>query len=230
MPVSILTFQDVTMHFAKDGAPGRLVLDGVSCELAPRSIVSLVGRSGSGKSTLLHLAAGISVPVSGSVRLADQELSHLGEADRTTLRRNHVGLVFQFFHLLSHLSVLENVSLPGWVAGCDNNTLASRAADLLERVGLQDRADDPVGKLSGGEMQRVAICRALVLSPSLILADEPTGSLDESTGRQVMDLLVEMVRKEGCGLLYATHSSDLAGAADVTWHLRDGRLEKEDRR
>ena len=128
--------------------------------------MALVGRSGSGKSTLLHLAAGILVPTEGSVFLAGNELSSLNEQGRTDLRSRYLGLVFQFFHLLPHLSVIENVSLPGWVAGTDNKIASARAQELLSRVGLADRATDAVGKLSGGEMQRVALCRALLLGQS----------------------------------------------------------------
>jgi ABC-type lipoprotein export system ATPase subunit len=136
-----------------------------------------------------------------------------------------VGLVFQFFHLLPHLSVSENVALPGWVAGRPGAEVSRRAVELLERVDLSDRAGDPVALLSGGEMQRVAICRALLLRPDLVLADEPTGSLDDQTGRQVMDLLLEMVAAEGGTLLYVTHSRELAAMAGRSWRLHDGKLE-----
>jgi putative ABC transport system ATP-binding protein len=227
---AVLEFHNIGMRFEQAGAPGRQVLDGVSFSLAAGDTASLVGRSGSGKSTLLHLAAGISVPTTGQVHLAGQDLGKLDEQARTSLRRRHVGLVFQFFHLLPHLSVGENVALPGWVAGRKDGDLAARTRELLGRVGLLDRAGDPVARLSGGEMQRVAICRALLLAPDLVLADEPTGSLDDQTGRQVMDLLLEMVKLEGGTLLYVTHSRELAGAAGRTWRLHDGRLQDGDHR
>src|SRR5258705_12262994 len=131
-----------------------------------------MGRSGSGKSTLLHLAAGIDTPTEGRVLLDGEDLTAIGDTRRTLLRRNRVGIVFQFFHLLPHLSVAENVALPEWIAG-GRADLGSRVTELLERVGLADRAGDPVERLSGGEMQRVAICRALLRKPSLLLADEP---------------------------------------------------------
>jgi putative ABC transport system ATP-binding protein len=215
------------MHYTAGDAPCRQVLDGVSFALQPGQTLSLKGRSGSGKSTLLHLAAGISTPTAGTIHLAGHDLSSGSEQNRTRLRSRYVGLVYQFFHLLPHLSVGENVALPGWVAGRDNRQTNERVGQLLDRVELLDRIDDPVARLSGGEMQRVAICRALLLAPRLVLADEPTGSLDDQTGRQVMDLLMEMVRAEGGSLLYVTHSSELATAADLVWRLHDGRLETE---
>jgi len=186
--------------------------------------VALVGRSGSGKSTLLHLAAGIAVPTAGRIRLGGVDLTTCTEKQRTTVRGRDVGLVFQFFHLLPHLTVGENVALPGWVAGQGRTRLGQRAAELLDRVELADRRDDPVAKLSGGEMQRVAICRALLRSPRLILADEPTGSLDDHTGAQVMELLHELVRQEGGTLLYVTHSRKMTAGADAIWELHDGVL------
>lgn len=224
MNAPVLEFQEITMDYGQGSQPIRRVLDAVSFALPAGKTAALVGRSGSGKSTLLHLAAGILVPTAGQVRLAGDELSSLGEQGRTHLRSRYLGLVFQFFHLLPHLSVGENVALPGWVAGTPAGQNEARAAALLDRVGLADRARDPVGKLSGGEMQRVAICRALLLSPRLVLADEPTGSLDDATGRLIMDLLLEMVRDEGGSLLYVTHSRELARDADETWELHDGRL------
>ena len=228
MSSPVLDFRNVTMQYGADKTQRRQVLTDVSFKLKPGSTVALVGRSGSGKSTLLHLAAGILVPTSGSVLLAGNELSSLNEQGRTDLRSRYLGLVFQFFHLLPHLSVIENVSLPGWVAGTDNKIASARAQELLSRVGLADRATDAVGKLSGGEMQRVALSRALLLRPKLILADEPTGSLDDTTGRQIMDLLMEMVLAEGGSLLYVTHSKELAQTADLLWELHDGILQVGD--
>ncbi len=224
MKKPVLEFQNISMQYGADPSQSRQVLSGVSFQLEAGRHVSLVGRSGSGKSTLLHLAAGILIPTTGSVHLAGQEISSLKEQQRTDLRSRYLGLVFQFFHLLPHLSVGENVALPGWVAGAPKTETSSRVKELLSRVALADRADDPVGKLSGGEMQRVAICRALLLRPKLVLADEPTGSLDDATGGQIMDLLLEMTEAEGGSLLYVTHSRQLAQAADHVWELHDGQL------
>jgi ABC-type lipoprotein export system ATPase subunit len=225
MPDPVLAFQDVSMSYPTPDRQGRQVLRSVSFELPERAAVALVGRSGSGKSTLLHLAAGISTATSGRVLLGDTDLSRGSETDRTALRRQKIGLVFQFFHLLQHLSILENVAVPGWIAADDGSRTQSRARELLERVGLFDRRDDPVGKLSGGEMQRVALCRALLRRPALILADEPTGSLDDKTGRDVLELLLQLVRDEGSSLLLVTHSHELATCADQVWQLQDGRLD-----
>lgn len=222
-----LSFRDVTMQYARGGArPGR-VLDRVNLDLPAACSVALVGPSGSGKSTLLHLAAGILTPTSGKILLNGREISNLDENERTVLRRRSLGLVFQFFHLLPHLTVAENIALPAWVAGTAGGEVTARLDRLLERVGLADRRDDAVGRLSGGEMQRIAICRALLLKPRLVLADEPTGSLDEKTGGRIMDLLLEMVAAEDGALLYVTHDNDLAARADRLWHLHDGRLGTE---
>jgi len=224
---SVLSFGQVAMTYHAPGQPDREVLRDVTFDLAPGRSAALVGRSGSGKSTLLHLAAGIAVPTGGRVTLTGHDLGARSEKERTVLRREAVGLVFQFFHLLPHLSVRENVALPGWIAGLPGPEVNRRVDELLTRVGLADRTDDPVGQLSGGEMQRVAICRALLRNPPLLLADEPTGSLDDHSGREVMDLLLDLVRAEGGSLLFVTHSRELAATADETWTLADGRLGRE---
>jgi len=223
----VLRFEGVSMSFADAGRSGRRVLQDVTFSLEPGRAVALVGRSGSGKSTLLHIAAGISVPTAGRVILAGLDLTTATEAERTARRGREVGLVFQFFHLLPHLSVRENVALPAWVAGERGDAVDRRVGDLLERGELADRAPEPVARLSGGEMQRVALCRALLRKPRLVLADEPTGSLDDATGRRVMDLLLRLVRDEDGTLLYVTHSRELAGLADRAWRLHDGILEKD---
>jgi len=216
------------MTWESADARGRTVLDGIDLRLERGQAMALVGRSGSGKSTLLHVAAGIAVPTGGRVRLAGHDLTGSDEESRTRLRRTHIGLVFQFFHLLPHLSVRENVAVPGWIAGDDRARTRERADQLLDRVGLLDRGGDPVGRLSGGEMQRVALCRALLRGPALVLADEPTGSLDDRTGSEVMDLLLSLTRQEGGALLYVTHSRELAARADQMRRLVDGRLQAGD--
>jgi ABC-type lipoprotein export system ATPase subunit len=196
----VLAFRAVSREYrAAGGAVIRAVRE-ASGEVAAGRVVAITGRSGSGKSTLLHLAAGIDEPTAGDVLLLGRSLRALGDGERTRLRRDHVGLVFQFFHLVPHLSVLENVLVP-------------------------DRAAEPAQKLSGGEMQRVALCRALLRRPSLLLADEPTGNLDEETGRAVLDLLLALAREEGSAVLYVTHSRELADAADAVWTMHSGVLE-----
>ena len=187
--------------------------------------MAITGRSGSGKSTFLHLAAGIDRPSRGTITALGHDLARLTDSALATYRRDTVGLIFQFFHLLPHLSVRENVALPAWIAGDRPRQCAARVDELLDRVGLAARAGDAVQKLSGGEMQRVAICRALLRRPRLLLADEPTGNLDDEHSRTVMDLLMRLVREEGSTLIYVTHSRELAALADSTRHLHSGMLE-----
>ncbi len=220
--MSALVFDKVSKRF--EG--GRLVLDAVSLEVPRGARYAVVGRSGSGKSTLLHIAAGIEVATQGTVGLFGKALHELDDRGRTLLRRDAVGLVFQSFFLLPHLSVAENVGLPAMIAGTMSGRMRDRVRHLLTRVGLADRSADSVQKLSGGEMQRVAICRALLLSPKLILADEPTGNLDDVTGREVMRLLLEACGDEGATLVYVTHSQELAALADARFVLHSGVLEK----
>ncbi len=228
----MLAFRAVSREYrAAGGAVIRAVREATG-EIAAGRVVAITGRSGSGKSTLLHLAAGIDEPTSGDVLLLGRSLRALGDGERTRLRRDHVGLVFQFFHLVPHLSVLENVLVPALVAGDPPRAAGApppaaeaRARELLARVALEERAGEPAQKLSGGEMQRVALCRALLRRPSLLLADEPTGNLDEETGRAVMDLLLALAREEGSAVLYVTHSRELADAADAVWTMHSGVLE-----
>jgi len=218
----VLEFDGVSREYRTEGGQVLRALRGVSGAIAPATAVAVTGRSGSGKSTLLHLAAGIDAPSGGDVRLLGRSLGALGDGERTRLRRDHVGLVFQFFHLLPHLSVLENVLVPALVAGDPVAAAAARGRDLLERVGLAAREGDAVEKLSGGEMQRVALCRALLRRPRLLLADEPTGNLDEENGEKVMALLLGLARDEGSAVLYVTHSRELAARADAVWTLHSG--------
>ena len=201
------------------------MLRDVSLDVAGGRKVALVGRSGSGKSTFLHLAAGIDLPTEGEVSVLGRKLSDMSDGERTLQRRDAIGLVFQFFHLLPHLNVHDNVALPELIAGGKPKDFGKRVRELLDRVGLADRAEDSVQKLSGGEMQRVAICRALLRRPRLLLADEPTGNLDDETARAVMDLLLRLVDEEGGTLICVTHDRDLAAMTDETWHLHGGVLE-----
>ena len=226
MDPAALTFADVSKVYDGAGSAERYALRDVTFEIASGQTVAIVGRSGSGKSTLLHLAAGIDVPTRGSVAVHGTPLEDLNETARTRLRRLDIGFVFQLFHLLPHLTVRDNVALPDLIAGVRERDYRERVAALLERVDLPNRADDPVAGLSGGEMQRVAICRALLRRPRLLLADEPTGSLDDASGEVVMDLMLQMVAEEGATLVYATHSRELAAMADRTLRLHSGILEE----
>lgn len=220
-----LSLRDVSKRFSRDGSDDLIALDHVNAKVEVGDTIAIVGRSGSGKSTLLHLAAAIDVPTEGTVEVFGKNPSTLSEKERTLLRRSEVGLVFQFFHLLPHLSVAENVALSGWIAGEKEADLMRRVRELLDRVGLGDRHSDPADKLSGGEQQRIAICRALLRRPRLLLADEPTGNLDDQTGTAVMDLLEELVREENATLMFATHSRELAGRAKECWSIRSGSLQ-----
>lgn len=222
-PPAVRFHQVSKVYPTPSGAP-RYALRGVDVEIAPGEVVAVVGRSGSGKSTFLHLAAGIDAASEGEIEIGGERLSGLDDAARTRLRRDRVGLVFQFFHLLPHLDVAENVALPESIAGTPPARYRERVRELLERVELGERSRDRVEKLSGGEMQRVAVCRALLRRPPLLLADEPTGNLDDATGRRVMDLMLEMVREQAGTLVYVTHSSEIASRADRVLRIHSGEL------
>lgn len=204
----------------------RSALVDVTLDVNAGKKAAIIGRSGSGKSTLLHLSAGIDLPSSGEVRVFDQDIHQLNEKERTLFRRDQIGLIFQFFYLLPHLSVGDNVALPELIAGTAVSKFEARLDYLLDRVDLLDRKDDPVDKLSGGEMQRVAICRALLRKPRLILADEPTGNLDDENAKSVLHLMVDLVQEEASTLIYVTHSIEMASMADEIWTLHSGILER----
>ena len=184
----------------------------------------MVGRSGSGKSTLLNLISGIDRPDSGTVVFDDREITALGEPARTLFRRRHVGFVYQFFNLIPTLDVEENVRLVLELNGVRGAAARQRSAAMLGEVGLGDRLHSAVDKLSGGEQQRVAIARALVHEPALLLADEPTGNLDEETAAQVLPVLISLTRARGATLLVVTHDTGLARSVDRVLELREGRL------
>src|SRR5438270_4252423 len=200
-----------------------VALDGVDLALGEGEFLALIGPSGSGKSTLLHLAGGLDRPDAGKVLLDGRDLSTLSAGDRAQLRRRQVGFVFQFFHLIPTLTVAENVELPLVLDGKRNTN--GRVDEMLERVGLSGRAHHLPGELSGGEMQRTAIARALAARPRLILADEPTGNLDSTTGQTVLTLLSDQVRESGAALVMVTHDGNAAAKAPRVHFLRDGKLE-----
>ena len=210
----------------QEAGQDHVVLDGVEATVHAGERVAILGPSGSGKSTLLNLICGIDVPDAGSVRVAGTELTTLTERDRTLFRRHEVGFVFQFFNLLPTLTVLENLLLPVELKGEVGAKEEARARALLAEVGLADRAEAFPDRLSGGEQQRVAVARALVHEPALVLADEPTGNLDEETGARVADLLEGLVRSDGRTLVVVTHSRDLAGRMDRVLRMNHGRLEE----
>lgn len=200
---------------------------GATLDVLERDFLALVGPSGSGKSTLLHLLAAVDRPTSGSVRMRGREVSDLPDRLRARHRLLNVGLVFQRFHLLPMLTAQENVELPMAEAGVRRAERAARAAELLARVGLNDRLRHRPGELSGGQQQRVAIARALANRPSLLLADEPTGELDRTTGEGIRRLFARL-RDDGTAIVVATHDVHLAEAADRTLWMVDGRLSAEE--
>jgi putative ABC transport system ATP-binding protein len=208
----------------REGKRLHPVLAGLDVEIARGEAVAIVGRSGSGKSTLLNLICGIDRPDAGSVEIAGERITTLSERQRTLFRRRHLGFVYQFFNLLPTLNVEENVRLALELNGIRGATARARVHQALEQVGLADRLQSSPDSLSGGEQQRVAIARALVHEPLLLLADEPTGNLDDATAGQVMSLLHRLVSARGSTLLIATHAAAAAATAHRTFELREGRL------
>lgn len=219
----ILSFRNVTKDYTTDTAPVR-ALDGVSLEIEPGRFIALVGRSGCGKSTLLHLAGAMDFPTTGDVILDGVSTSTLSEAALTALRRQKVGFIFQSFQLLQTLSVVENVELPLLLAG--DGHPRSRALERLDSVGLADLAHRMPHQLSGGQMQRVGIARALIHAPRILLADEPTGNLDTVTGNSILELLRRICSQQGTTILMATHSAESAAFVDSAVRMRDGRIEE----
>ncbi|MGO4741236.1 ABC transporter ATP-binding protein [Bosea sp. 2KB_26] len=212
------------VHLSLGRAAARVhILKGVSLSLAAGEATGLVGPSGSGKSTLLMTMAGLERPDSGLVKVAGQDLGQLGEDGLAVFRGRQIGIVFQSFHLVPTMTARENVALPLELAGADD--AFARAEAELRNVGLGDRMDHYPAQLSGGEQQRVAIARAVAPDPAILVADEPTGNLDESTGRSIVDLIFALRRERGATLVLVTHDLSLAAACDRTVRLRAGRIE-----
>jgi len=218
----VIRLVNVTKTYEVNG--NRVVaLANVSLEIAPSAFVALMGPSGCGKSTLLHLLAGVDSPTSGEVWVDGLELSRLTDGALSRFRRNRIGIVYQFYNLLPTLSAWENVALPALLAGLSSPAARSCAEEWLGRVDLQQRGNHWPHELSGGEMQRVAIARALVNKPAILLADEPTGNLDSTVGRDVMELLSRLNVEHGVTIVLATHSHEAAGFARRVIRLKDGR-------
>jgi lipoprotein-releasing system ATP-binding protein len=201
------------------------VLRGVELALAPGQVMALVGPSGSGKSTLLQIAGLLEHPDGGEIYIAGRACGRLPDAQRTQIRREYLGFVYQFHHLLPEFSALENVMLPQMLAGADRASARKRARALLGALGLAEREDHRPARLSGGEQQRVAIARAMANRPAVLLADEPTGNLDEETARKVFEALVAAARGTAAALLIATHNAELAARADGIYRLHNGLVE-----
>lgn len=209
----------------RSGAGFQPIFDSLSFEIAEAEIVALLGASGSGKTTLLNLLSGIDTPDAGSVSIDNTDVHGLVEPQRTLFRRQHIGFVFQFFNLIPTLTVGENISLPMELLGVQGRPLRARVDALLDQVGLANMAERYPETLSGGEQQRTAIARALSHQPRVLLADEPTGNLDEQTGQRVIGLLTRLAREQNTTLLLVTHSRGVAAAADRMLELHQGRLE-----
>ncbi len=219
-----IRLEDVCKDYDEHGRPHR-VLDGVTAQIARGEFIVLVGRSGSGKSTLLNIIGGLDRPSRGEVHIDGEALSGLTEDGLARLRRQGIGFVFQFFNLVPTLTARENLLLPLELLGVARAEADDRACHWLTAVGLPDRGDSFPEEMSGGEQQRIALARALIHRPGLVIADEPTGNLDLETARQVLDLLDDLCRREGTTLVMATHSPEVVGVADRVFTIHDGRLE-----
>jgi putative ABC transport system ATP-binding protein len=219
----VLEVAGVRKTYEAEGAPVR-ALRGISMSMAAHEFVAVMGPSGCGKSTLLNLVAGLDTPSEGEIVLSGLPLHGKDENELARIRRAHIGIVFQFFNLLEGMSALENVTLPAIIAGSSRKQAETRARDLLDLLGLADKARSAPGVLSGGQRQRLAIARALANQPTLLLADEPTGALDTAGGLEVLELF-RRLHADGQAIMLVTHDDDVAGAADRIVRMRDGRLE-----
>jgi len=224
--IPAIEVRDLVKVFGEGSAEVR-ALDGVDLQVMQGEMVAIMGPSGSGKSTLLHIVGALETPTSGTIAVAGRHYEAADDKALTQLRRDHIGFIFQFFNLLGSLSAEENVLLPGLIAGRADAALRRRATELVELVGLGDRASHTPAELSGGQQQRVSIARSLLLEPELVLADEPTGNLDTRSGREVLRVLRGLSRAEGRTILMVTHDPGAAAVADRVVFLRDGRIAGE---
>ncbi len=222
MAEDVLVVRAVRKTYEAENAPVRALR---GCDLSMRAgeFVAVMGPSGCGKSTLLNLIAGLDTADEGTIVLGGEEVTGKSEDELARMRRRHVGIVFQFFNLLEGMTVLENVALPAIVAGTKRRPAETRARDLLDLLGLSDKAKAAPGVLSGGQRQRLAIARALANQPTLVLADEPTGALDTDGGEEVLELF-RRLHADGQTILMVTHNPDVAGGAERILHMRDGRV------
>jgi len=220
----VILLRGVDRVYGAQNAASTVALQDVGLEISRGEIVAVVGPSGSGKSTLLHLIGAMDAADRGEVLVSGQDVGVLNDEEASRFRREKIGFVFQFFNLIPTLSNLDNVALPARLAGTSVSDAREKAAELLERVGLSDRAADFPEALSGGQQQRVAVARALINDPEIVLADEPTGALDSQTGREILDLLVSVVRDRQGTLVMATHSDEARELAERVVRIEDGRI------
>ena len=200
------------------------VLKGVDLEIKQGEIASIVGPSGSGKSTLLHILGTLDHPNKGEVFINQQKINFLHDKEVAAFRNQHIGFVFQFHHLLPEFTALENVSIPGWMAGRKKREVSDRASTILKTLGLGERLDNKPGALSGGEQQRVAVARALINDPKIIFADEPTGNLDSANAKELHQLFFELRKQFNQTFLIVTHNEELAQMSDRILHMKDGKI------
>jgi lipoprotein-releasing system ATP-binding protein len=200
------------------------VLQGVDLDIHAGEIVSMVGPSGSGKSTLLHILGTLDEAAEGEIRLKNNELHSLKGKSLAAFRNRHIGFVFQFHHLLPEFTALENVCIPGWIAGQKKSAVEARARELVETLGVSHRMENKPGALSGGEQQRIAVCRALINSPDIIFADEPTGNLDSANAKELHQLFFDLRKKFNQTFLIVTHNEALAEMSDRVVRMKDGRV------
>jgi len=220
---TVLSAVDIWKSYGK-GATYLSILKGASIDMAAGEVVSIVGPSGSGKSTFLHVCGVLDSPDKGAVSVGCMDVWSVSEGRRALIRNSELGFIFQFHHLLDEFTLQENVAMPSMLAGNSRKDALDSAAELLKEVGLSDRCQHFPSETSGGERQRAAVARALILSPSVVLADEPTGNLDSANSRIVEDLMFEMAARRNQAFIIATHSTDLAGRADRCLTLDDGIL------
>jgi putative ABC transport system ATP-binding protein len=225
--MNVIEARGVRKTYESEGVPVR-ALRGLDMTMAEGEFVAVMGPSGCGKSTLLNLVAGLDAPTEGEIVVAGESLTDKDENDLARMRRRHIGIVFQFFNLLEGMSVLENVTLPAVIAGTKRRQAESRARDLLDLLGLGDKARSAPGVLSGGQRQRLAIARALANAPTLLLADEPTGALDSEGGLEVLELF-RRLHAGGQAILLVTHDEEVAAPASRIIKMRDGRVEDDGR-
>ena len=216
----LLHLEDIHKNFEKDSQIIH-ALRGISLRISPGESLSITGPSGAGKSTLLNIMGTLDPPSEGRVLFEDRDVYEMDEAGMNGIRNRGIGFVFQFHHLLYEFNALENALVPALISGYNKRESAEMASDMLSQMGLRDRLFHRVGELSGGEQQRVAIARALIMGPKLLLADEPTGNLDSSTGEQIMDLLAEL-NEEGKTIIMITHEPNTAAYAKNRLHMKDG--------